>query len=449
MSYEWHVNFYLDLEPWDDMERRLEASSGRKPRVKDMENEGKIHLCPVIRGKDSFVPIEDFYARLQLLSQTIGTRTDNDANENKWNTLAKTVYADAILAKNNECDEYIKETFSEYIDPLDLSTRALTKADLALLPDHSFFLHIPFTLTAPYLSKDDTSFYVHENPVRKDPVLRVPVVGSTSWKGSFRAALRWILKTKDDDARVIRLLGNSKGEEKNFKRGRLSFYPTFFAALEVQVINPHRRDTGAGDKPIHIENVPRGAKGIFALLYTPIVPSEPDGPLPDWNEVLEDLNHVGQAAYALLAETGFGAKTSSGMGRAKEEIHNAYLLMHRWVKVSLELPSPPSDKPPSEQFQPDSNKFLGEEGRWPYYKTNEELKKHITGDKARSEYKRQRQAYEKWREQRDEWEAWKREVALLEGRSERRMIQSELNRLDDLKDLHRQVEKQVKERNDE
>jgi len=447
MSYEWHVNFHLDLEPWDEMERRVKANLGERSTGKDIENKEKEELHPVIGGKDSYAPIEDFYARLQLLSQTIGTRTDHDANENKWNTLAKTVYADAILMENTEYNQYIRKARSHYLDLLDMSTPALTKVDLSLLPDHSFFLYIPFTLSAPYISKDDTSFYVHENPVRKDPVLRVPVVGSTSWKGSFRAALRWTLKTEDDDPQVICLLGNSKGEEKNFKRGRLSFYATFFDALEVQVINPHRRETGAGDKPIHIENVPRGAKGIFALLYTPIVPSEPDGPLPDWGEVLKDLETVGKAAYSLLGETGFGAKTAAGMGRAQKDIVGAYLVVHRWVKPIP--PSPPHEEKPPEQFQPDSDKFKDKDGHWQIYETNEELKRHISGDKARSEYKRQRETYRDWQKQRVQWETWEKEIARLKDQADRELLRLDLTELKELKQLREQVEKQVKERNDE
>jgi len=441
MSYEWHVNFPLQYRDQRDPED-LEA---------------------VVEGRGRFQPVRDLYARLKLLAQSL--------EDQQWNTKAKSrivreerpgvggkveiprtylllamTYHDRPSASWYTA-EHIKPQLDKY-SPLSFATPKLTEDNLSYLPENSFFLYVPFTLAAPYISKDDASFYVHENPIRKDPVLRVPVVGSTSWKGSFRAALRWTLKTEDDDARVIRLLGNPKEEKEDFRRGRLSFYPTFFDALEVQVINPHSRETGAGTQPIYIESVPRNAEGIFALLYTPIIPSKPDGPLPDRNEVLDDLENVEKAIYSLLVETGFGAKTSSGMGRAKEEISGAYLLMHRRVKVSLELPSPPSDKPPPEQFQPDSKKFLDEKGRLLLY-DNDKLEDHITGQKARSEYKRQRKTYEKWREQRDEWEAWKREVALLEGRSERRMIQSELNRLDDLKDLRRQIEKQVKERNDE
>ena len=399
MSYEWHAEFRLKLEPWDKMEQKakeeLEKRLGRYPKREENKKEArkraKGELHPVIRGEGSFKPVKkDPYARLQLLSQTVGILADPDRKENEWNTSAKIVYTDATLPKNSDYNQFIKEEGFEYLRCLNLSTPALTETDLALLPANSFFLYIPFTLATPYISKDDEPFYVHENPVRKDHVIRVPLVGSSSWKGTFRAAARWSLKADDKDQRIRRLLGNPKEEKGNFQRGRLSFYPTFFDALEVGVINPHSRETGAGTQPIYIEEVPRGANGVFALLYVPIVPENPKVPLPGLEEIYEDLNLVGQGVYTMLAELGFGAKTGSGMGRAEEDIPGAYLLVHRLVEVSPSLPPPPPGERPPEQFRPDSSKFLDKEGHWLYYKTNEELEEHITGKKARSQYKRQR-----------------------------------------------------------
>jgi len=53
-------------------------------------------------------------------------------------------------------------------------------------------------------------------------------------------------------------------------RGRLHFYPTFFARIGLEVINPHPRDTGAGKQPIYFESVPAGTPGVFTLLYVPL-----------------------------------------------------------------------------------------------------------------------------------------------------------------------------------
>jgi CRISPR-associated protein Cmr2 len=58
--------------------------------------------------------------------------------------------------------------------------------DLDCLPSLSFMLHISFKLRKPYLSKDDRTFHLLDNPVRKDKVFQTPMVASTSWKGALR-----------------------------------------------------------------------------------------------------------------------------------------------------------------------------------------------------------------------------------------------------------------------
>ncbi len=440
MSYEWHVNLALKSD-WRNLVREAREELGKevekrgKRKVRD-EDVRKRVAEKLIAGEGPFGLVSDLYARVGLLAQSLG---DTDSEE--WNTESKGVYTEVLLA--NCYTRYIKGQARSFAD-LCFATPALQEYDLVCLPEHSFFLFVPFTLAAPYISKDDEPFYVHENPLRKDWVLRVPMVGSTSWKGSLRAALRWTLRTCDEDPRVVRLLGNPKGEQEGFRRGRVSCFPTFFDALEVEVINPHARKTGAGTLPIHLEAVPKGGKGTFALLYTPTVPDDPAGPLPAWEEVLLDLELVGQAVYALLAERGWGAKTASGMGRAEEGIPGAYLLVHRWIEVPPESPPSPLSEPPPKVFRPDSREFVDESGRWPHYQTNEELDAHISGKKAQSRYKRQRMAYREWRGQRERWEAWEQEVAALSERVERRMLRVDLTCLGDLKDLRRRVEAQVR-----
>jgi len=434
MSYEWQAEFALRFNNRQD-------------------------LKDVVEGRGDFAPIGDLYARLQLLAQSVA-----DSN---WNTDAKSLsgreerpprggtveipytYQRIALRYHDRPDrtrytEYVARQMSEYT-ALGFTTPRLTEADLARLPPLSFFLYIPFTLATPYLSKDDGPFYVHENPVRKEHVLRVPLMGSTSWKGAFRTALRYHLQADDNDPRIVRLLGNSKGAEEGFRRGRLSFFPTFFDALEVGVINPHSRETSAGSQPIHIEAVPAGAHGVFALLYGPIIPSGVETPLPAWDDVLEDLKWVGEAAHTLLAETGFGAKTGSGMGRAKEEVAGAYLLVHRWIEATPALPAPPSNERPPAKFLPPDDRFLDEQGNWPLYESNTEIAAHIPGKKARSRYKRQRLAYYEWRELHRRWEEWDRQVAGLQSCAERLLVRVDLSRLEALKTLDERVKQQVQE----
>ncbi len=305
MSYEWHPEFALGFSNRQD-------------------------LKDVVEGHGRFAPVQDLYARLQLLAQSV--------EESKWNTDAKSLsqrerrpnlrgtveipytYQRLTLRYHDRKErtvytDFIRRQMNEYAD-LGFVTPALTEDDLARLPPLSFFIYVPFTLASPYLSKDDEPFYVHENPVRKEHVLRVPLMSSTSWKGAFRAALRYRLQADDDaDPRLVRLLGSQKGVEKGFRRGRLAFFPTFFDALEVEVINPHSRETSAGSQPIHIEAVPPGAYGVFALLYVPAV-APPTAGRSDWSTVIDDVLIVLKTTYTLLVELGFGAKTSAGMGRA-------------------------------------------------------------------------------------------------------------------------------------
>ncbi|HID65327.1 MAG TPA: hypothetical protein EYP49_21630 [Anaerolineae bacterium] len=430
-GYEWQAEFALRFDSIDELKH-------------------------VVEGTGRFSMVKDVYARLQLLAQSVADRD--------WNTAAKSLsqkeerpsrgmveipytYQRLTLRYNDRpeqtvYDEYIKQQ-RELYSPTLLSTPRLEEADLARLPEYSFFLYVPFTLAAPYLSKDDVPFYLHENPVRKDRVFRVPMVSGASWKGAFRAALRYVLRADDSDPYLIRLLGNPRGEGKDFRRGRLVFFPTFFDKLEVEVINPHSRETGAGTQPIPIEGVGKGGRGEFALLYVPIAPADPSGPLPSWEGVLEDLKWVARATYWLLAESGVGAKSASGMTRAESGIAGAYLLIHRWLKRPVRLPPPPFPEPPPDTFQPPSPKFLDESGRWPYYETKEELETHIPGAKARSEYKRQRKAYREWLKQRQLWEEWERQVAAMRDRSECWMVQVELANLNDLLELRRKVEELV------
>lgn len=178
------------------------------------------------------------------------------------------------------------------------------------LPSLSFMLRVPFKLRKPYLSKDDRTFHLLDNPVRKDKVFQTPMIASTSWKGALRATL-WQLGHQKEDETIIRLFGNAREDEKG-RAGRLYFYPTFFDKLGLEVINPHSRKTGTGKNPILIECVPIGATGEFILLYVPFGSVKSD-------EVATDLQRVAEGVEKMLTVYGFGAKTSSGFGLADIE----------------------------------------------------------------------------------------------------------------------------------
>lgn len=336
MSYEWHAEFTLNLPDWRRLEEQARAElirqGGSPPARGKIVKKSEALACKQLQ--EATAPCPDAYAQLQLLSQSVGEQESN------WVVQARAVYAQRLPA-------YAAEIAARHdlLATLGLGTPTLTAEALAILPEYSFFLYLPFSLAAPYLSKDDEPFYVHENPVRKDTVFRVPMVSSTGWKGALRAALRYILAAGDDDQRLVRLFGNPKGEPMAFRRGRLTFFPTFFDKIAVDVINPHYRHTGAGSQPIALEQVPTGARGVLALLYTPlpdaiVTAAEKSFSIPKLARM--DAALTLQAIHFMLVESGFGAKTTAGMGRAKSRLPGPgyFILPTKQATAKLAEPFP-------------------------------------------------------------------------------------------------------------
>jgi len=263
--------------------------------------------------------------------------------------------------------------FNNFIDQKCKHLKSLgllpTPPDMALLPPGSWFLQFTFTLARPWISKDDAPFYVTEsvNPVRKDKVFKVPTMSAASWKGLLRwtamhtrLALQKDQLTADQFAqeRFIQtlLFGDEKGEEpgqtkdfaayldalnpearQDYERllrdhyklssddpllhhsGRLMFYPTFFNLIDVEVINPHSRETRAGTHPIYLECVPIGAEGTFSLLYVPFDLISKDEAQTKM-QALADLKLVSEGLQAMFLTYGFSAKRTSGYGVAEDKI---------------------------------------------------------------------------------------------------------------------------------
>lgn len=237
-------------------------------------------------------------------------------------------------------NEFFEELLLDYSNHLDktclnlgFGTPEFTEQDIDALPVHSFQLFIQFKLASRFTSKDETLFYFHNNPIKKEWVSRVPCYPATGWKGSFRTALRYVLKKISERDKIEkRLLGSNTaevmandGDEQVFHSGRLNFFWTFFNRVELDTINPHSRETQAGTTPIKMEVVPRGSEGSICLLYVPIVPQSNEIGLPNADEVKIDLKTTCLTAHQMLYKYGFGAKTSSGFGRITENLTNGHL----------------------------------------------------------------------------------------------------------------------------
>ena len=297
--------------------------------------------------------------RLPATSSALGNVTDLNA---------RLLLAQAIVTKrqpgglrhllaSDQVNNYLAQ-IKRNLDTLRLSP---VLPELVLLPFGTFALHFTFTLTSPYLSKDDTALHLLDNPMKKEWLFKLPYVASTQWKGTLQATMvkqlvEWWqglgeaeqsqrMQRKQFVAQRIQLtrlfgteIENTRrylvqcGDEKldrwykryvrrflsstGFLAGRLYFYPTFFDQLSLEVINPHDRETGAGKLPIYFEAVPAGASASFTLLYTPLDRVGEDA-TETRRQVFADLQLLAEGLESLFTVYGFGAKTSSGFGLAE------------------------------------------------------------------------------------------------------------------------------------
>ncbi len=282
---------------------------------------------------------------------------------------------------------------------------ASSSPNLSLLPPGSWFLQFTFTLAKPWISKDDDTFYVAEsvNPVRKDKVFKVPVMAASSWKGLLRWTLMQARLAMKKDTLTPELfaqerfgqtllLGDEQGEEpgqvKGFAEyvdslkpeakgiyrkqvrsrfgegdkdneqgkadvlpshsGRLRFYATFYDKTDVEVINPHSRETRAGTHPIYLECVPAGATGTFSLLYVPfdLIGQDED---TIRKQAAQDLQIVAEGLEAMFLTYGFSAKRTSGFGVADAKLKDGKLSMNApdlspTLQATTEAPAEPLPK---------------------------------------------------------------------------------------------------------
>jgi len=210
---------------------------------------------------------------------------------------------------------------------------ALPDVRLETFPPGSFYIEIPFTLAKPYLSKDDNEFYIVDNPVQREKVFRWPMVRSTSWKGALRSTMRHLGEI--DEETEIRLFGETRDDDTGH-RGNLYFFSSFFSEVDLEIINPHERESGTGTLPILFESVPIGATSNFYLLYVPF--NCQSSPRKTLEQAVQDLALVISGVHAMLLTYGFGAKTSSGYGMAQDKLPKKGRLLIRQSDGILPLP---------------------------------------------------------------------------------------------------------------
>jgi len=244
-----------------------------------------------------------------------------------------------LVAENNSIEankvkeEWKKTNLSRNIEnKFNIFTESMDcpKIDINLLPEYTFLLRFKFSLEKPYLSRDEQDFYIIDNPVRKDKIFGLPYVASSSWKGSLRASLaRFDDRLNSDNPEIQKIFGNSRAEERQdkLKSGRLHFFPTFFSKIDLEIINPHDRDHKVGKNPILIESVPEGTSGVFSIIYVPYDLVGKDDNETMNQEVIGHILLVIKGTVAMFKDYGFGAKTSSGYGIARQDLADGELIL--------------------------------------------------------------------------------------------------------------------------
>ncbi|MCZ7571614.1 MAG: hypothetical protein M5U01_23950 [Ardenticatenaceae bacterium] len=303
---------------------------------------------------DSLNALEQAAEALEKAKQQRDRNARDQAENQMKQTAGEAVRIEPHLAylwfeaHTSELDNSIRDAWQESLTASTIPQAFHFTPDasaITYLPPLSFTLRIPFQLQKPYLSKDEQDFYLLDNPLRKEKVFQTPMVAATSWKGALRAAL-WQFGYKGDHEVAIRLLGNPRGSDEH-QAGRLYFYPTFFDQIGLEVINPHSRETGIGERgPILMECVPKGTATLL-LLYVPFDPVEQS----EQNRraaVARDLEVLAEGVQVMLITYGFGAKTSSGYGTVEDRLAGGGTLAMR-AELAGEATSaaaPPEPPPP-------------------------------------------------------------------------------------------------------
>jgi len=185
------------------------------------------------------------------------------------------------------------------------------------LPKYAYLIEIKFRLKKPYISRDDEDFYIIDNPIVKDKVFKVPMVRPSTWKGALRFASKGINfedKNRKDEL-IKRLFGNDKNNDENQKRGRLTFYPTFFDKISLEVITPLDRETKTPSSGlIYFETVPENTTGELRILYYPYDLIAVGAFDRIGTDAKEDFEFLGEALGKMFYEIGFSAKKTSGFG---------------------------------------------------------------------------------------------------------------------------------------
>ena len=270
-----------------------------------------------------------------------GIKTQDDLTKKRVEFLGKYALKNTTEHKGNYTGEAkILSCKDNYKNLENAGLTSLPKIEN--LTDYSAIISLDFELLSPLLTHDDDSFYLFDNPVKKDHIFGVPYLAAASMKGlTFDAFLRafpadnWKNLGKNDSDRTIayrsqknklsaqaakRLFGVADNAETNLQDdsksqvGRLHFAPIWFEYIQYLVMNPSKNSM-----PIQFEAIAATSeknepvKATIDFWYI----NKIDGKESSELEVRADLALLLEAMSEWLPALGLGAKRLSGYGAIK------------------------------------------------------------------------------------------------------------------------------------
>jgi len=168
MKYDFHAQY--PLASWDSVTQALAIQFLVRKQTQ----------LPAIASSLSEL-IDDDWERLLILSQATATERKEEAG---------------IGAPRRESGayKYWLETSSKVFIKQRMEMMRSVGVLPALpsspsLPFGFWAIQFTFILRKPYMTREDSDFYILDNPIRKDKVFKVPVAAASSWKG----LLRWTI----------------------------------------------------------------------------------------------------------------------------------------------------------------------------------------------------------------------------------------------------------------
>ena len=126
--------------------------------------------------------IEDDWMRLMILSQSIATPYKEQARSGMRRDPGGYSYW-----LKNRSSVFLHRRLDE-MKAFNLSVSEAILPSITDFPHGSWTLDVPFTLRKSYISRDDTDFYIIDNPVKKEWVFKVPYVVQPV-EGALRSAM--------------------------------------------------------------------------------------------------------------------------------------------------------------------------------------------------------------------------------------------------------------------